>query len=179
MTPWASAGSLLFAEGRTPKRMSALKSFLAELRQRHVVRVAVVYVAVAWVLVETTATIFPTLGLPAWSVTLVVVMVGMGFPLALVLAWALELTPDGVRATESVAASPPDGQATGSRAGLAWLALLLPAMPGLLTMAAAFALLLSGDLWAVRRGLAPAWYPRLRIPLTTIVALCLLVAALG
>ena len=60
-----------------------------------------------------------------------------------------------------------------------WLALLLPATPGLLVLAAAFVLLLGGDLLAVRRGLAPAWYPWLRVPLTTIVALCLLVAALG
>lgn len=60
-----------------------------------------------------------------------------------------------------------------------WLALLLPATPGLLLLAAAFALLLVGDLAAVRRGFAPAWYPRLRIPLTAIVVACLLVAAIG
>ena len=60
-----------------------------------------------------------------------------------------------------------------------WLALLLAPPPGLLVLAAAFILLLLGDLAAVRRGLAPAWYPRLRMPLTGIVVLCLLAAALG
>lgn len=62
---------------------------------------------------------------------------------------------------------------------IAWLALLLAPTQGLLVMALAFALLLVGDLIAVRRGLAPPWYPRLRIPLTGAVLLCLLTAALA
>lgn len=62
---------------------------------------------------------------------------------------------------------------------IGWLALLLPATPGLLVLAAGFVLLLMGDLIAVRRGLAPAWYPRLRIPLTGVVAVCLVVAAIA
>ena len=60
---------------------------------------------------------------------------------------------------------------------VAWLALLLPAAQGLLVMALAFAFLLAGDLVAVKRGWAPPWYPRLRIPLTVIVVLCLMIAA--
>lgn len=60
---------------------------------------------------------------------------------------------------------------------VAWLALLMPMTQGMTTMAAAFLLLFAGDLLAVKRGWAPAWYPRLRMPLTSVVVLCLLAAA--
>ena len=60
---------------------------------------------------------------------------------------------------------------------IAWLALLMPVTQGLTVMALAFLLLFAGDLIAVKRGWAPAWYPRLRLPLTAVVALCLLTAA--
>jgi len=59
----------------------------------------------------------------------------------------------------------------------AWLALLMPATQGLTVMAIAFALLFAGDLAAVKRGWAPAWYPKLRLPLTATVIPCLLIAA--
>ena len=60
---------------------------------------------------------------------------------------------------------------------IAWLALLMPVTQGLTVMALAFLLLFAGDLMAVKRGWAPAWYPRLRMPLTAVVTLCLLAAA--
>ena len=62
---------------------------------------------------------------------------------------------------------------------IAWIAVLLPPLQGYLVIALAFAILLVGDLLAVRKGLAPAWYPRLRVPLTTLVLPCLVTAALG
>jgi len=60
---------------------------------------------------------------------------------------------------------------------IGWVALLMPATQGLTVMALAFVLLLLGDLAAVKRGWAPAWYPKLRMPLTTVVVICLLIAA--
>lgn len=60
---------------------------------------------------------------------------------------------------------------------VAWLALLMPVTQGLTVMAIAFLLLFLGDIIAVKRGWAPAWYPRLRMPLTAVVTLCLLTAA--
>ena len=62
---------------------------------------------------------------------------------------------------------------------VAWLALLLAPMPGLLLAATAFCLLLAADLLAVAQDAAPRWYPRLRVPLTAVVVPCLVVAALG
>lgn len=76
-------------------------SLLTELRQRGVIGVAVVYALVGWTLVEVADAVFPALDLPDWSVTLVVALVLLGFPLALVLAWAFERTPGGVARTEA------------------------------------------------------------------------------
>lgn len=70
--------------------------FFQELRRRKVFRVAAVYAVVGWALVEISDTTFPRLALPDWAPTLVLVLVLLGFPVALVLAWALELTPDGI-----------------------------------------------------------------------------------
>ncbi|GAG19838.1 unnamed protein product, partial [marine sediment metagenome] len=82
------------------KPASSLSTFLRELRRRKVFQVAVVYAIVGWLLIQVAETIFPRLHLPDWSVTLVIVLVFIGFPIALIVAWALELTPEGVKRTE-------------------------------------------------------------------------------
>jgi TolB-like protein/tetratricopeptide (TPR) repeat protein len=74
-------------------------SFFAELKRRKVVRVAVVYAATAFVVLQATELFTSGLGLPDWFFPAVTVLLILGFPVALVLAWALELTPDGVRVT--------------------------------------------------------------------------------
>ncbi len=79
---------------------------LQELQRRKVIRVAGVYLVVAWLLLQIADTIAPTLGLPEWFEGLVLALLGLGFPVALILAWALELTPDGVRGDSGDAPSP-------------------------------------------------------------------------
>lgn len=74
-------------------------SFWSELRRRHVYHTAVVYAGIAWLLVEVSATTFPYLNLPEIAVTYLIVLVILGFPIALVLAWAYEITRDGIRRT--------------------------------------------------------------------------------
>jgi TolB-like protein len=91
---------------------------LAELRRRKVFRVAAVYAGVGFVLVQVANNFVPALHLPPWTTTLVAMLVVLGFPVALVLAWALELTPDGVWRTPSAdhapAGSPtPEGDSPG------------------------------------------------------------------
>jgi TolB-like protein len=76
-----------------------------ELRRRKVFRVAVVYAAVSFVVLQAADIMLPRLGVPEWAMSLIVVMVVLGFPVALVLAWALELTPDGVRVTPAAPAA--------------------------------------------------------------------------
>ncbi len=75
-----------------------MSKLFEELKRRKVVRVAGVYAVVAWLLIQVTNNIVPALQLPAWATTLIVVLLLIGFPIALVLAWAYEVTPDGIRA---------------------------------------------------------------------------------
>jgi TolB-like protein len=78
-------------------------NFFAELKRRNVYKVAVAYAVIAWLLIQVTDTVLPRLNLPEWIVTLVIVLVILGFPVALVLAWAFELTPEGVVHADDVA----------------------------------------------------------------------------
>jgi TolB-like protein len=77
-------------------------SILRELKRRNVIKVAIAYAVVAWLLIEITATTFPILKLPDWSVTLVTAFVLIGFPLALIFAWAFEITPEGIKLEKDV-----------------------------------------------------------------------------
>jgi len=70
--------------------------FIAELKRRRVIRVALGYAALSWLLVEVSATTFPMLRLPDWAPTLVLVLLMLGFPVALVFAWVYQVTPEGV-----------------------------------------------------------------------------------
>jgi hypothetical protein len=74
-----------------------LKSFIGELRRRHVFRVAAWYAVAAWLVIQIAVNIFPHLLLPDWSVRLVIVLCLIGFPIAIALAWALEITPEGLK----------------------------------------------------------------------------------
>jgi TolB-like protein/Tfp pilus assembly protein PilF len=82
--------------------MSAKPSFFSELKRRNVYKVAVAYAIVGWLLVQVATQVFPFLEIPNWVVRLVIVLVAIGFPVALVIAWAFELTPEGLKRTEDV-----------------------------------------------------------------------------
>ncbi|TVP60007.1 MAG: hypothetical protein EA351_01040 [Gemmatimonadales bacterium] len=77
-------------------------TFFQELKRRNVIRVGAAYAVVAWLLIEVSDTIFPRLGLPEWTVTFVIMLLLLGLPIALFLAWAYELTPDGLRRDSEV-----------------------------------------------------------------------------
>ena len=77
--------------------------FFADLKRRRVFRVMAVYGVVAFAIIEAADAIFPRMALPDWTVTLVVWLALLGFPVAIVLAWALEMTPEGVRRTAEAA----------------------------------------------------------------------------
>src|SRR6266446_6504003 len=76
--------------------------FFGELKRRNVYKVAVAYAIVGWLLVQIATQVFPFLEIPNWVVRLVIVLVVIGFPIALVIAWAFELTPEGIKHTEDV-----------------------------------------------------------------------------
>jgi hypothetical protein len=77
-----------------------LPRFLAELKHRKVYRAAVVYAAVGWALLEMADVVLPRLGLPDWTVNLVLAVVLLGFPLAIVFAWIFDLSPQGIVRTK-------------------------------------------------------------------------------
>lgn len=77
-------------------------NFFAELKRRSVYKVAVAYGVVGWLVIQVCSTVLPTFHAPEWVVQTLVVLVAIGFPIALVLAWAFELTPEGVKRTEDI-----------------------------------------------------------------------------
>ncbi|MCA1660492.1 MAG: hypothetical protein LC642_08175, partial [Verrucomicrobiaceae bacterium] len=82
--------------------MTNQRNFFAELKRRNVYKVAIAYAVVGWLLIQVATSTFPVLEIPSWAIKLVIALVVLGFPLALVLAWAFELTPEGVKRTEDV-----------------------------------------------------------------------------
>ncbi|MEY2521428.1 MAG: eukaryotic-like serine/threonine-protein kinase [Verrucomicrobiota bacterium] len=88
-------------------------NFFTELKRRNVYKVAVAYAVVGWLLVQIATQTFPFFDIPNWAIRLVILLVVIGFPIALIIAWAFELTPEGLKRTESVAETP--RKQTGSR----------------------------------------------------------------
>ena len=77
------------------------KSFWQELQRRKVVRVVIAYVIVGWLLIQIADVTMEPLRLPPWSETLVIWLVGLGFPIAVILAWVLDVTPQGIAVTKA------------------------------------------------------------------------------
>jgi serine/threonine-protein kinase len=84
------------------KKMN-LRNFFGELKRRHVYRVAIAYGVVAWLLLQVATQVFPFFEIPNWVVRLVVLVMVLGFPIALIIAWAFEMTPQGMKRAEDIA----------------------------------------------------------------------------
>jgi TolB-like protein/predicted negative regulator of RcsB-dependent stress response len=82
------------------------RNFFAELKRRNVYKVAIAYAVVAWLLMQIATQVFPFLEIPNWAIRLVIMLIVIGFPIALVIAWAFELTPEGLKRTEVADESP-------------------------------------------------------------------------
>ena len=95
------------------------RNFFAELKRRNVYKVAVAYGVVAWLLMQVASQIFPFFEIPNWVVRLVVLILIIGFPVALIIAWAFEVTPEGIKRTEAA-----DAAGQRSRGG-AWIYIVL------------------------------------------------------
>src|SRR5438034_457887 len=92
-----------------------IDNFLSELKRRNVYKVAVAYAIVGWLLVQVATQVFPFFEIPNWAVRLIVLAIVIGFPISLVIAWAFELTPEGIKSTE-------DADATAKQSyGRAWI----------------------------------------------------------
>jgi TolB-like protein len=80
-----------------------VRNFFAELKRRHVYRVAIAYGVVAWLFIQVATQVFPFFEIPNWIVRLVVLVTLLGFPIALTIAWAFEMTPEGIKRADAVA----------------------------------------------------------------------------
>jgi TolB-like protein/cytochrome c-type biogenesis protein CcmH/NrfG len=80
-----------------------MRNFFGELKRRKVYRVAVAYAIVAWLVIQIATQTFPFLGIPNWAIRLVIILIVLGFPVALVLAWAFDLTAQGIKRTDDIA----------------------------------------------------------------------------
>src|ERR1700755_956641 len=98
------------------------RNFFSELKRRNVYKVAVAYAVCGWLLVQVATQVFPFFEIPNWAVRLVVLAIVVGFPIALVVAWAFELTPQGIKRTELADALPNEGAK-----GRAWIFVALAA----------------------------------------------------
>ncbi len=90
-----------------------MNKLFTELRRRNVFRVAGVYAVIGWLLIQVIVAVKAPLGLPAWTDTFFIVLVLAGLPLALLLAWAFEMTPEGMKRTEGV----PEGESVAPKTG--------------------------------------------------------------
>jgi len=80
-----------------------IENFFSELKRRNVYKVAVAYAIVGWLLIQIATQVFPFFEIPNWGVRLVVLLLILGFPVALILSWAFEITPEGIRRERDVA----------------------------------------------------------------------------
>src|SRR5262245_47734662 len=82
--------------------MSEKYSFLGELKRHNVYKVAISYAVVSWLIVQAASLLFVTFEAPPWTMKVFVTAVALGFPIALILAWAFETTPGGIKRTREV-----------------------------------------------------------------------------
>src|SRR5436189_4133070 len=100
-------------------------NFFAELKRRNVYKVAIAYAVIAWLLMQISTQVFPFLEIPNWAIRLVIMLIVIGFPIALVIAWAFELTPEGLKRTEDVDVSKSITRKTGRKLDFLIIGVLL------------------------------------------------------
>src|SRR5262249_43103255 len=97
------------------------KVFFGELKRRNVYKVAAAYAVVGWLLIQVATQVFPFLEIPNSMIRLVILLTALGFPITLIIAWAFELTPEGIKRTEAA-----DAARQHSRGGM-WIAVIVVA----------------------------------------------------
>jgi len=103
-------------------------SFIRELKRRNVFRAGIAYLVVAWLVIQVADLIFPTLGAPAWVPRTTTFILILGFPVAIVLAWAYEVTPQGIKKTRHVPLEESISRLTGQKLNYAIIAALAVAL---------------------------------------------------
>jgi len=109
-----------------------MREFLQEVKRRNVFRVALVYIFAAWLTIQVVDVMFPALNVPGWVVSAVAVLLLIGFPFALILAWAFEMTPEGIKREKEVDRSQSITSQTGKKLNTLTIVVLVAAVGFLL-----------------------------------------------
>ena len=99
-----------------------MTSLLSELRRRNIFRVAGAYAVVSWIMAQIAAVTTASFGAPDWVMKMIIITLVIGFPVAMVLAWAFEMTPEGMRPTETIPSEDSIASQTGRKLDWAILA---------------------------------------------------------
>jgi hypothetical protein len=105
-----------------------MKNLVTELKRRNVMRVAIAYAIAGWVLMQIAATVLPIFEAPPWILKVVTFLLVLGFPIALILAWAFEMTPEGIKREADVDRSDSITTQTGRKLDRAIIVVLLVAI---------------------------------------------------
>src|SRR5207253_7384910 len=111
----SSCGEISRRDGFRITGLMKINNFFAELKRRNVYKVAVAYVVVSWLLIQVATQVFPFFNIPNWAVRLVVLLLVLGFPVALILSWAFEITPEGIKREPEVEHVRPIARRTGRK----------------------------------------------------------------
>ncbi|HEU0276180.1 MAG TPA: hypothetical protein VFQ83_16765, partial [Candidatus Udaeobacter sp.] len=133
--------------------MSEKRSFFSELKRRNVYKVAVAYLVAGWALSQGIAQVFPVFDVPNWAIRVIVLVIIVGLPVALVLAWAFEITPQGIKRTETADAMPHAGE----RKKHAWIYVVVAS--GLVSIGLFFLGRYTGENAMARQGNSAALLP--------------------
>ena len=123
----AATSEGVVATGGTSDVSPSRSGFIAELKHRNVFRVGLAYILVAWVLLQVGEIVFGFLDVPGWAGKLLIVFLALGFPVALILAWAYQLTPQGLMRETDIDRSAPTGRRSDRRVEFTLIAILVTA----------------------------------------------------
>jgi TolB-like protein len=117
---------------RTARQRSFVNQLFEELKRRNVFRVAIAYLAVAWLIIQVADVVFDNIGAPAWLMLSLMFFLAIGFPIAVLFAWAYEMTPEGLKREEDVDRSTSITRETGQKLNRTIIAVLAVAVVFLL-----------------------------------------------
>ncbi len=112
--------------------LDRMSNLFTELKRRNVFRVALAYIALAWLILQVADIVFENIGAPAWVMQVIMFVLAVGFPIAVLFAWAYELTPDGIKREHEVDRSQSITQQTGQKLNRTIIVVLLAAVGFLL-----------------------------------------------
>ena len=110
-----------------------MRKFLEEIQRRNVTKVALVYIIAGWLTMQVVDVMFPALKLPEWMISAVAAFILIGFPFAVIFAWAFEMTPEGIKREKDVDRDASITPATGRKLNLSLIHISEPTRPPLLS----------------------------------------------